>query len=210
MSMTVAEYLLSPVSERYRYGFWYIRPFALEWNEWDLFDRMIAAQHPIQYRLREWSSEVAGFFARAWRSVRCGYRWLFHPCHPSVRAAVRRDWQDLDSVMEDVCFAIIREFRQEMIDGWVDWSATERHREFEAWIIDAVDYLDRRRPDLQKSVGDLEMPECGLGVILGGDSDAKAAFRKWSEAHTRIESEIEALDTKYLTEMIQKRGFFWT
>lgn len=206
---TVGDYLRLPRSERYVYGMFYRRPLAMKLGEWERFDEHICKTHPLQYRLREFGGDMQDRFGRLCRWFPRACRWLFRPPHPLVRRAIPRHWMDLSSLIEDINFAIIRQFKIEMDEGIVDWTATEHHRDFKAWMERAIAYLDRERPALCEHLETVyERHGVDLTECLGGQMDdaAEAAF----EEYCRLEKVIEESDTRLLQEMIERRGYFWT
>lgn len=206
---TLEEYRALPKSERYFFG-WYRIPFAMELSEWEDFYDEIQDLHPVQYHLREWTSDIIGWFSHHYSEIYWNIYRFFAPCHQSIRKAIPRQWQYLDAVMIDVNFAIIKEFRQEMLEGYVDWKSTPEHIEFEKWIIDAVDYIDNRRPALIAKSNDMPDGIFPLGEKAKAQCENLQEWEDWSKSIKDTEEEIDKLDTKVLTEMIQNRGYFWT
>lgn len=208
---TVEEYAALPRGKRLLFGVIYRTPFALEWGEWEAYHAHMLATHPIQYRIREWADSAATRIYDLWDKVPRLWRWCFNPPHPLVRKSIPREWRDLDSLMEDINFAIIRQFRQEMIDGCVDWKATEGHAEFERWIISAVDYLDNARPKMvDPETNPTPSGEFPLTLKQRENCENEDEWQAWSDECRRRDEAVEAADTALLIEAVKRRGYFWT
>lgn len=205
----IEEYRALPKSERYFFG-WYRIPYAMEIGEWEEFYEEMQDLHPVQYHLREWATDIKNWISYYSKEIYWNIYRFFIPCHQSIRKAIPRKWQDLDAVMVDVNFAIIKSFRQEMLEGYVDWKCTPEHIAFENWIIDAVDYIDNRRPALLNKYNDMPDGDYPLGEKATAQCENLQEWQDWSKNVHDTEAEIERLDTKVLTEMIQNRGYFWT
>lgn len=198
------EYIEQPRSEWVRYGI-YETPLALEWDEWDEWHEYVKKEFPIQSRVREFGYKTKRFYEKFISFFTDTYRNIFHPAHPILRKSIPRQWCDLTELIVDIGFATIKQFHEEMKNNIVDWDANEHHSQFKAWIDDAVDYIDNRRPALCD-----DMEKCFDGMELKFSSNRteqeRLAFKKYNE----IENSINEMDTKLLKEMIEKRGFFWT
>lgn len=163
------------------------------WDEWDTWRAQTKANHPIQYRVREFATWLSHRF---WDWVDwpvAMWRWAFKPPHKLVRAAIPRTWSDLTGLIVDINFAIILQFKEEM--DIVDWDATEEHAAFRDWHTNAVKYIRTNRPDLESKKDDI--------IHIGGSET-------WYKAYQDIEDEIEKRDTELLKQMIENRGYFWT
>lgn len=204
----IEDWLEQPRSKTHKFGLWYIHPLAMSFEGWDAWHSHIKKRHPVQYRVREFCSSV---YYRTELWLRDAYyllRSVFFPCHQRIRKQIPRRWNDLDSIFEDVSFEIILSFYEDEMDI-IDWDATERGREFKAWITDAVDYIKVRRQAMLDSVGDCPDVE--------GDLLRKVAERSmgdewyaWSDRQREMDRKVMEEDTKILMGLVERRGFFWS
>lgn len=198
-------YLAKPRSERYVCGFWYKHYDICYLNRRHDFHIWAEENHPFQFFIRYsfyWFvrrkiSLVREFFSDS-------YRWCFKPCHVEIRAAVPRLWMDLDSVMEEVNFAIICQFQKEANNSWLDYVNVDDQREFKQWMDSAVNWIRVERVALQKQIDDASE---SLPKRYRIDSPE---FQGYCEISRTNEDLIREGDTKILKEMVEKRGYFWT
>ncbi len=201
LSYTFEEYLSQPKRARVRFGL-YVVPFALDFEGWDKWDEYVKKTYPVQY----WVRETWTWFSYRWKDLRRWprqtWRWLFKPPHPLVRASIPRHWMDLSGLIEDINFAIIKQFELEMRDSCVDWDSDWSHRNFKNWILDAVDYIDNRRPALEQAMQDTYPKGLSFSQMMADPS--------WGEKYRMYEELIRHKDTDLLQQMVENRGFFWT
>lgn len=117
---TVEDYFKLPKSQRTKWGFWYLLPYALPWDNfeetekdggWGEFYARIKKEYPIQYFIREviWE-KVSTKSAQISNTLSDFYIYCFNPQHSELRAAIPRNWQDLSSIIPDFLFACIISF----------------------------------------------------------------------------------------------------
>ena len=160
------------------------------------------------------------------------YRWnmwyfdkvkpIFKPKNSRLRKAIPRQWRDITSLIVDVNFEFIRAFYEdEYVDGVVDWSATEHHKEFAEWLELSYKYITKQRPELEiekdnaypksSSIYDMFEPivdENGRKLYQMKD-DGIPYEVKYGEVN-RLEKLIEEKDTEILMQIIKRRDYFWT
>jgi hypothetical protein len=148
---------------------------------------------------------------------------IFKPKHSRLRKAIPRQWCDITSLIVDVNFEFIKAFYEdEYVDGVVDWSASEHHQEFARWLELSYKWITQRRPQLEKEKDDAYPKRSGdLSdmFIEITDEQGKKMYQfkddgipydiKYAEVN-RIEKVIDEKDTEILTELIKRRGYFWT
>jgi len=160
------------------------------------------------------------------------YRWnmwyydkikpIFKPKHSRLRKAIPRQWCDITSLIVNVNFEFIKAFYEdEYIDGVVDWSATEHHKEFAEWLESSYNYITKERPELEKEKDNaypitpnfdewFEKITNDQGKTLYQMKDDGIPYDvKYGEVN-RLEKLIENKDTEILTEIIKRRDYFWT
>jgi hypothetical protein len=122
-----------------------------------------------------------------WRKVKT----IWAPKHSRIRKAVPRHWMDLDHVLQEVNFEIIKSFYEdEYLAGIVDWEGTGGDSlEFVKWLEDAYIYVKSYRAVLEKQI-----------------DNAYPNYKKVD----KLEQEMEKRDTKVLTELVKWRRHMWT
>ncbi len=160
------------------------------------------------------------------------YRWnmwyydsvkpIFKPSNSRIRKSIPRQYRDVASLIVDVNFEFIKAFYEdEYVDGIVDWSATEHHKEFAEWLERSYNYITKERPSLEKekdnsypktwSIDDMFEPfidENGRKMYQM-KNDGIPYDIKYKEVN-RLEKLIEEKDTDILIEIIKRREYFWT
>lgn len=117
---TVAGYFALPKNERTKWGFWYLLPTYLPWDNfeetekdggWGEFYARIKKKYPVQYFIREvvWK-KIRIKTARAKNKFDNWYIYLFKPQHNELRAAIPRNWYDLDGCITNFLYACIISF----------------------------------------------------------------------------------------------------
>jgi hypothetical protein len=116
---------------------------------------------------------------------------IWAPKHSRIRKAVPRHWIDLDHVLQDVNFEIIKSFYEdEYKDGIVDWEGTGGEAtEFVKWLEEAYTYITVYRKVLEKQIDN--------------------AYPNYKKVE-KLEKEMEDKDTKVLTELVKWRRHMWT
>ena len=150
-------------------------------------------------------------------------RPIFAPKHSRLREAIPRQWCDVSSLIVDVNFEFIKTFyEEEYLDGVVDWSATEHHKEFAVWLEQSYLYITKERLELEKQkdeaypkkngclFDDFEEVTDERGRKLYQFKDDGIPYDvKYGEVN-RLEKLIEDKDTDILIEIIKRREYFWT
>ena len=150
-------------------------------------------------------------------------RPIFAPKHSRLREAIPRQWCDISSLIVDVNFEFIKTFyEEEYLDGVVDWSATELHKEFAVWLEQSYLYITKERLELEKQkdeaypkkdgclFDDFEEVTDERGRKLYQLKDDGIPYDvKYGEVN-RLEKLIEDKDTDILIQIIKRREYFWT
>ncbi len=132
-------------------------------------------------------------------------RTIWKPQHSRIRKVIPKYWYDLDYVLLQVNFEIIKSFYEdEYTDGPVDWNADERHQKFAEWLEAAYGYIKWTRPQLEAEV-EAAYPKAGERFGI-----EKASYKELYGEVDRLEKHIHKMDTKVLTELINNRDFLWT
>lgn len=164
--------------------------------KWKLFNKMgiWKITDLIPYSLRD-------FY---WSKIRT----IFKPAHKRIRNSIPREWRDLDFVIENVNFEILKSFYEdEYKKDIVDWTTTTEHKEFAKWLEQAYNYVTIERPALQKKM-DESYPDLSVNNILKPIS--KTSYKKLYGDVEKYEKLIETKDTELMIEIIKRRGWFWT
>jgi len=185
---------------KYKWNFWYIKPSALEWDEWDRWETIAKLKHPVQYFFREGYSTAQFRIKRNWRDFYYWCRKWFKPAHPIIRKALKREWCDLVELSVDLNLAIILQFKQEADESYIDWTYGN-HAIFKKWLDESAEYITKQRPLLHKQL----MEAYPKNVSL-----AKEPYETLYSEVIRIEKLIEDTDTKIIKEMIDYRNYMWT
>jgi hypothetical protein len=134
---------------------------------------------------------------------------IWKPQHSRIRKAVPKYWYDLDYVLLQVNFEIIKSFYEdEYVDGPIDWQADEKHKKFAEWLESAYRYITEERPVLQKRM-DESYPQEDINFDLNKGMN-KISYKKLYGQVEKYETLIHKTDTKILTELVKNRDFFWT
>lgn len=135
-------------------------------------------------------------------------RPVFKPAHKRIRKAIPRDWRDLDYILENVNFEIIKSFYEdEFKKDIVDWNSTPEHKKFAKWLEEVYNYITIERPRLQKKM-DESYPEF-TGINLNKPT-TKASYKKLYGKVDKYEELIEKKDTEVIIGLIKRRRWFWT
>jgi hypothetical protein len=116
---------------------------------------------------------------------------IWKPQHSRIRKAVPRHWMDLDHVLQEVNFEIIKSFYEdEYKAGIVDWEGTGGDSlEFTRWLEWAYMYITSRRKALEKQIDE--------------------AYPNYKLVD-KLEQEMEKKDTEVLIELVKWRRHMWT
>ncbi len=143
--------------------------------------------------------------------------YFFHPFHSEIRKAIPRSYADLDYVLTEVNFAIVKslvekeyggiqkfysdylavpqvggEFDKELVDSW---------NLFRQQLFNCYKYITVGRIKLQNELKDIE------------DFDLPAKPEVWEryfKESERIEKQIEEMDILWLKWIIDNKNSFWT
>jgi len=187
-----------------KFGFWYQYPEARSLDGWDEWHQEIAKKYPIQYFVRETCSSFRYGFNRKISDVKYFIKAIFKPCHADIRKAIPRQWTDVCSLIVDVNAALIISFKKEAEQSYVDWSGTEKHQQFKAWLDAAAKWFTQDKPKLEKAMEEAYPPY---------PLPADMKHLKYNELYGRVNEiakTIEDTDSKILKEMIDYREYMWT
>jgi len=116
---------------------------------------------------------------------------IWKPQHTRIRKAIPRHWMDLDHVLQEVNFEIIKSFYEdEYLAGIVDWEGTGGDSlKFTKWLEETYTYITSYRKVLEKQIDN--------------------AYPNYKKVE-KLEQEMEKKDTKVLTELVKWRRHMWT
>lgn len=148
---------------------------------------------------------------------------IVNPCNQRIRKFIPRKYCDITSLITDINFEFIKAFYEdEYIDGIVDWSADEPHKEFAKWLEESYLYIIKERPELEKQKENAYPKHDGDffdRFEKFTDENGKVFYKmihddtpyevKYSEV-IRLENLIDEKDTEILTQLIKRRNYFWT
>ena len=148
---------------------------------------------------------------------------IFKPKHSRLRKAIPRQWCDISSLIVNVNFEFIKTFyEEEYVDGVVDWSASDHHKEFANWLEQSYLYITKERLELEKQKdGAYPKKEGCLFDAFEEITDERGRrlyqFKddgipydvKYGEVN-RLEKLIEERDSDILNQLIKRRDYFWT
>jgi hypothetical protein len=216
---SVKEYFNLPKCER-EYRGWYLLPFALpssfflmaneeKGETWESFNKQIRKEYPIQSWIRQVPLEIVdSFFYRIKMKINRAYhnvRRFFKPCHPRLyKACPRWQYADISELMVDVNFALIQDFwHEEVVDGFVDWQSDEVHDKFYKWLKNAIKYIEKERPRLQR-LSDKELDKASR------KRRKNSSYEETYGEYDKLCETIEMLDTDVLKKFAENRAAFWT
>lgn len=200
-------------------GILYHVPYSLPMREWSAWRAKTMKEFPIQYHLREWASTLSYRLKHRWRVLRSYVKYTVSPPHKLVRKALpRREWTDLSTLIPDINFAIIRQFKIEADKSFVDWTATDDHKKFKNWLDTTNDWIVNGRPSLLKQIDDAYPPIGSLGDLdnlFDADTDetpeeAKVSYDRMYGAVNQLTALLDTTDTNILKGLIDHREYFWT
>lgn len=184
-------------------GWFYATPTSLTMDDWDNWEMSMQAEYPVQYRIRTGIDSIGYLFSRNWSIFTYFVRKIFKPAHNDIRKAIPRGWQDISSLLVDVNFAMIKSFKKEADESFVDWDGTPEHRKFKNWLDTANDWVCNVRPSLQKQM-DAAYPDCSIPGIRN-----KSYEELYGEVN-RLEKLIDDTDTNILKQFVEYRHYAWT
>lgn len=189
---------------QYKFRFWYQIPNSLSWEGWDDWHELMKTKHPIQYVIREGTSNAWYRLKRMYRDSIYAIKVLFKPYHSDIRKAIPHEWSDICSLVVDVNFAMILSFKKEADESFVDWNGTDGHRKFKNWLDSTAHWIKEGRPNC-KSQCDALYPPHPLPPELKGKS-----YNELYGELNKIEELIDQTDSNILKQMIDYREYMWT
>lgn len=198
-----------------------------------LKDVSLTAKQRINFKIRSWIDKHFGVWD-IWDIV--PYRWqrfyydhvktIFKPHHSRLRKAIPRQWWDLSGLIVDINFEIIKSFYEdEYSKGIVDWNSDDYHKKFAKWLESAYKYITIDRPVLEKQM-DAAYPEANFDDMFHEPKKdkygnvtrtMKSCEERYGKSYeelygevNRLEALIDKKDTKFITELIKYRSYFWT
>jgi hypothetical protein len=188
-------------------GYFYSVPFAASMEEWDEWRVNVMKAHPIQYAIRDAIEDIEYKLYRKWRSLRYKVKTFFVPENAMIRKAVPKRYADTTSIILDVNFATILQFKKEADESMVDWQAHEEHAEFKAWLNTACVWINEGRANLEKEK-DKAYPSRNISVLLKPSTIEE--YQDMYKEVNRLEALIDQTDENILIQMIKFRNYFWT
>jgi len=188
-------------------GYFYSVPFAASTEEWDEWRVNVMKAHPIQYAIRDAIEDIEYKLYRKWRSLRYKVKTFFVPENAMIRKAVPKRYADTTSIILDVNFATILQFKKEADESMVDWQAHEEHAEFKAWLNTACVWINEGRANLEKEK-DKAYPSRNISVLLKPSTIEE--YQDMYKEVNRLEALIDQTDENILIQMIKFRSYFWT
>jgi hypothetical protein len=139
----------------------------------------------IQYEIiRRIPYQIREFY---WMKVKT----IWAPKHSRIRKVVPRHWMDLDHVLQNVNFEIIKSFYEdEYKAGIIDWEGTGGDAlKFIKWLEEAYIYITSYRKVLEKQIDN--------------------AYPNYKKVE-KLEQEMEEKDTEVLIDLVKWRRHLWT
>ena len=186
--------------------FWYTTPRdPMTLDGWEKWQNNKKTEYPIQYFIRD---TLPTFFRRyVYLNIVAAYWFIYrviNPCHKDIHKAIPRQWADITSLVVDVNFAMIKSFKKEAEESFVNWDGTAEHRQFKNWLDEAFTWITIKRPALQKQM-DESYPPSPLPDNLK-DAPYAVLYAKVNE----LETNINDTDTAVLKKLVDYRNFMWT
>ena len=215
---TTSDYFNLPKEQREKWNI-YLKPFALPMNifdeeeddnGWNKFKVEIRKHYPIQGWFREWvlsyDNPIYSFISHSitnLRRYRHNMRRFFRPAHPRFRKVYPRyRWMDISNAIKEINFAMIQDFwYEEVLKDIVDYQGDGTHQKFYDWIKDVINYIEVRRPELEKQLN---------AAYDRIDHKSKEPYNIKYKDVNKVEEELNNTDIHILKEMIDYKDFFWT
>lgn len=215
---SVQEYFALPKKDREWRGLYKV-PYALPWElsrnhpgelGWDAFYERIKKEYPVQHFFRRWltsfDNPVYSFFMSYvyWPLRDFKYntiRWV-NPLYPRWRASLpRHKYSDIPELFIASNFGLIRDFYwEEVVDGIIDWSATDDHRKFHAELTAYVHWIEEEYPKMD------ELFSKALNNASNIEGDYYTKYKEFND----LEIQKQNKETEILTWFVNNRGYFWT
>ena len=187
-------------------------PFDIgaEETDWDKFDMFVKKNYPIQWFFRGWLFTVDDpMYHVIWniydeitdikfaiKNFARSFSQKYYKANP------RHIYSDPSEVIVRSNFAIITDFYYyEVVDGHVDWQATEHHKEFYDWLVSAVKDIEGTIPSFDKDEK--------IGHKLARERKGEPYNIRYKEVND-AEAKREALTDDILSKMVKYRHYFWT
>jgi hypothetical protein len=179
---------------------WYVKPWALEMNEWEKEDAFFKKTYPVQYFFRE---TIDGFiFQQKSKFQEFKYDIKGRLCNPrkEMRGKVfPHNWNDLtESIVIFHLEAIIEFVDREKCFENINYDSDDDHKEFAKGLKECYDYAKSTRDSLK-----LKLSEAYERAPLDGEYDV--IYKEVND----IEAEIEEYDTKVCEWVVKNRNYFW-
>jgi hypothetical protein len=162
---------------------------------------------------------ILPLWAPTWLFRLCHYvteaKWeiyrFFRPLHPRAHKAFpRHKYLDVDTVIENVGFALILDFwYEQVVDGIVSWDTSVGHKECYNWMEDAVKYIQIDRPELKRQL-DNAITEAVKDFSLTAPIKKNTKAEKAMKLSHKLETKINKFDTHHLYNLVKYRGYLWT
>tara|TARA_R100000808_G_scaffold4105_1_gene13684 strand:+ start:31580 stop:32299 length:720 start_codon:yes stop_codon:yes gene_type:complete len=211
------DYIALPISQRTRWGFWYKEPSSYLVGGGD-FDSFWKKHYPLQYRLREFISDVRIWFIinkrRFYENIICRLR----PQNKWARHAIPHTWSDKMSLIEDFLFAAIVDFvERENENSIVDWEAEPKHSDAWKRINRVYTFIKVDLPLLQEKEAqyldkmyDKDGKVDSTKSIMNWFSEKKESNKKMRLGYSMACEETDRQIQKNLKEIIELRPYLWT
>lgn len=185
------------------------------------FDSIYSMSEFLRGKDSKWQKFTLKYYWPVWRWVnRHIYNpiyYFLHPQYSEIRKSIPRQYADLDFVMTEVNFSIVKSLVEKeyngieslysdylavpQVGGEFDKELVENWNNFRQQLFNCYKYINNQRVGLQKelkSVEDFELPA------------KEEIWEKYFSESTRIEQQIEELDSKWLLWIISNKNYFWT
>lgn len=189
-------------------GLLYSVPYSATMEEWAEWRDNVKKSYPIQYAIRDTIETLEHRLYYRYTGLRYWIKTFFRAENETIRKAVPTRYTDTTSLIIDVNFAIIKQFKKEADESYVDWDGHESHAEFKKWLDLAYTWITEGRPNLEKERDRAYPKRRSLAEIF--KSDSKEDYHSlYGEVH-RLEALIAQTDENILIQMIKYREYFWT
>lgn len=184
--------------------FIYENPYSLSLDDWESWKKETKEKYPFQYWLREDVYYWFCSFKWKWDDFSYKVKCTLKPKHQEIRKAIPKTWTDITTLIVDVNFAMIVNFKKEADESYVNWDGTEKHREFKNWLDSAAHWITVGKPRCEAQA-DILYPPYPLPNHLKGKS-----YDELYGEMNKINILISETDSNILKQMIDYREYFWT
>lgn len=229
---SVEEYFALPRNRRTKWGFWYLYPMSLpmgdffdmgkvrtgQWEEWH---NKIAKEFPVQYFCRKKFEDAYRYLFGNFgiiKELKYKISCFFFPEHQELRKAIPREWQDLDSIIENFLYTCIISY-VEKENGLRELEEIKKFenkdpesKEFDQWggYESFIHYKTGRLSDLIKILNIYDWAKIGRYKAERGMDVEMMSCGGDYEKYDKLEEEFIKKDTEYLTEIINLRRTLWS